>query len=171
MYDLLEFLWTIPSYRPCIDTLAQEVYICGIAFSADLELFIHACYVYTAGVWIFRDTSLSEIHQHDNQWCHSAAGWRTGGIGKSKCILPVPCKLVVFFFGTQNLAKVKQIEDLMASPGWADMPDQDKKDVSSLVKSLWHISRSHCLRTNTDLLRRDWWPEIDVCWPKRRWRH
>ena len=38
----------------------------------------------------------------------------------------------------QNLAKVKQIEDLMASPGWAHLSDQDKKDVSRKVWTLRH---------------------------------
>ena len=47
---------------------------------------------------------------------------------RSKCILP----LQTGCFHAQNLAKVKQIEDLIASSGWADLPDQDKKDVSSL---------------------------------------
>lgn len=31
----------------------------------------------------------------------------------------------------QNLTKVKQIDDLMASSSWASLSDQDKKDVGS----------------------------------------
>lgn len=50
----------------------------------------------------------------------------------SECMFA--CKLVDYC--AQNLAKVKEIEDLMASTDWKDLPDEDKKDVSSTLRSL-----------------------------------
>ena len=43
----------------------------------------------------------------------------------------------------QNLAKVKQIEDTIASDQWADLSEQDKEDVSFLLLIMYQYKCDH----------------------------